>query len=340
MATTLTCLRCGGDLDDGDRYCAACGVESLRCKSCSQQLLPTDLTCPHCGTHRRACRQRRFGARRPARCRPISTTSSPGSGARRWASSTSAASWAAAAWPPCSTRTTSRSTARSAIKVMSPGLVLGEGMTERFKQEAITVAQLHHPSIVPVYSVRQAEGLHFFVMQYVQGRSLEQVLQQARRLPLPIVRSILYQVGSALTYAHRARRDPPGRQARQHPDRPGRQRGRHRLRHRQGGRAADPDADRRAGGHAGVHEPGAVRRRRGLGPVRPVLARRGGLRAGHRRAAVRRLHPHRHAGARRARAAARSAELLRRLSARGRGGHPPHAGEGSGRAGGRGWSTP
>jgi len=39
----------------------------------------------------------------------------------------------------------------------------------------------------------------------VQGRSLEQVLQQARRLPLPIVRSILYQVGSALTYAHRAR---------------------------------------------------------------------------------------------------------------------------------------
>ena len=88
---------------------------------------------------------------------------------------------------------------------MSPGLVLGEGMTERFKQEAITIAQLHHPSIVSVYSVRQAEGLHFFVMQYVQGRSLEQVLQQARRLPLPIVRSILYQVGSALTYAHRAR---------------------------------------------------------------------------------------------------------------------------------------
>ena len=62
-----------------------------------------------------------------------------------------------------------------AIKVMSPGLMLGEGMIERFKQEAITVAQLHHPNIVSVYSVRQAEGLHFFVMQYVQGRSLEQV---------------------------------------------------------------------------------------------------------------------------------------------------------------------
>jgi uncharacterized protein YjdB len=58
---------------------------------------------------------------------------------------------------------------------------------------------------VAVHSVRQAEGLHFFVMQYVEGRSLEQVLQQARRLPLPVVRSILYQVGSALAYAHRAR---------------------------------------------------------------------------------------------------------------------------------------
>jgi uncharacterized protein YjdB len=92
-----------------------------------------------------------------------------------------------------------------AIKVMAPGLLLGEGMVERFKHEAITIAQLHHPNIVSVYSVRQAEGLHFFVMRYVQGRSLEHVVQQAGRLPLPIVRSILYQVGTALTYAHRSR---------------------------------------------------------------------------------------------------------------------------------------
>ena len=92
-----------------------------------------------------------------------------------------------------------------AIKVMSPGLLLGEGMVERFKHEAITIAQLHHPNIVSVYSVRQAEGLHFFVMRYVQGRSLEHVVQRAGRLPLPVVRSILHQVGSALTYAHRSR---------------------------------------------------------------------------------------------------------------------------------------
>jgi eukaryotic-like serine/threonine-protein kinase len=92
-----------------------------------------------------------------------------------------------------------------AIKVMSPGLLMGEGMIERFKREAITIAHLNHPNIVTCFSVRQAEGLHFFVMRYIQGRSLEQVLRDAGRLPVPIVRSILCQVGSALTYAHRSR---------------------------------------------------------------------------------------------------------------------------------------
>jgi serine/threonine-protein kinase len=92
-----------------------------------------------------------------------------------------------------------------AIKVMSPGLLMDEGMAERFRREAITIANLNHPNIVSVHSVRQAAGLHFFVMRHIHGRALEQVIQQAGRLPIPIVRSILYQVGSALTYAHRSR---------------------------------------------------------------------------------------------------------------------------------------
>jgi uncharacterized protein YjdB len=90
-----------------------------------------------------------------------------------------------------------------AIKVMSPGLLMGDGMIDRFRREAITIAHLNHPNIVSVYSVRAVEGLHFFVMRCIQGRSLEQVIKDAGRLPLPIVRSVLYQVGSALAYAHR-----------------------------------------------------------------------------------------------------------------------------------------
>ena len=123
-----------------------------------------------------------------------------------------------------------------AIKVMAPGLLLGDGMVDRFRHEAITIAHLHHPNIVSVYSVRQAEGLHYFVMRYVPGRSLEHVVQTAGRLPLSD--RPLDPAPGRLRAALRPPlgRHPPGHQAGQHPDRPRRQRGRHRLRHRQGGR--------------------------------------------------------------------------------------------------------
>ena len=182
-------------------------------------------------------------------------------------------------------------------------------MVDRFKQEAITIAQLHHPNIVSVYSVRQAEGLHFFVMRYVQGRSLEQVIQQAGRLPLPIVRSILFQVGSALTYAHRARRDPPGHQARQHPDRRRRQRGRHRFRHRQGGRAPSQTLTGALVGTPAYMSPEQCSGGEVSGRVGPVRARRGGVRDGDRSAAVLGLYPDRDAGARRAGRRARCASV-------------------------------
>jgi serine/threonine protein kinase len=92
---------------------------------------------------------------------------------------------------------------RVAIKVMAPGLLLGEGMVERFRQEAITVANLQHANIVAVHSVRTVGDLHLFVMQYIPGRSLDRVLRDQGRLSLTAVRAILYHVGSALDYAHR-----------------------------------------------------------------------------------------------------------------------------------------
>ena len=44
-----------------------------------------------------------------------------------------------------------------AIKVMSPGLFLGPGMIDRFRQEAVTVANLSHPNIITIHAVRQIE---------------------------------------------------------------------------------------------------------------------------------------------------------------------------------------
>ncbi|MGH7562172.1 MAG: protein kinase domain-containing protein [Gemmatimonadales bacterium] len=90
-----------------------------------------------------------------------------------------------------------------AVKVMLPSMVYGEGMVQRFKREARTAASLSHPNIIPVYAVRESEGLLFFVMKLIQGTPLEAVLRELGQLPLPMIEAILGQVGGALGYAHR-----------------------------------------------------------------------------------------------------------------------------------------
>ncbi|MGH7504522.1 MAG: protein kinase domain-containing protein [Longimicrobiales bacterium] len=94
---------------------------------------------------------------------------------------------------------------RVAIKVMAPGLMVDPALINRFEQEARTTAQLSHPNIVTVYDVDERDGLHYFVMAFVAGRTLGQIMSE-RPEPLPIagVRHWLAQVGSALTYAHRS----------------------------------------------------------------------------------------------------------------------------------------
>ena len=91
-----------------------------------------------------------------------------------------------------------------AIKVMAPGLLMGPGMVDRFRQEAVTIANLHHPNIVTIHTVRQAGALHFFVMQVVDGGSLEDILARPQQpIPVYLAQAILYQLGVGLAYAHR-----------------------------------------------------------------------------------------------------------------------------------------
>src|ERR1700704_2889543 len=91
-----------------------------------------------------------------------------------------------------------------AIKVLAPALLLmGEGMVERFKREARTAAALSHPHIIPIYAVKEREHVLYFVMKYVQGRALDSVIRDVGTLPIPMVQTILAQVGDALGYAHR-----------------------------------------------------------------------------------------------------------------------------------------
>ena len=90
-----------------------------------------------------------------------------------------------------------------AIKVMSPHLLSGEGMAERFKREARTAGSLSHPHIIPIYAVKEAGDLLYFVMKFVEGRPLDGVIREVGALPFPMAQTIMQQVGSALGYAHR-----------------------------------------------------------------------------------------------------------------------------------------
>jgi serine/threonine-protein kinase len=92
---------------------------------------------------------------------------------------------------------------RVAIKVISPHLLQDEKMVSRFLLEAKTVAALNHPHIVTLHAVRHLGGLYYFVMDFIDGPSLRYVMEKKGPLDLPLVQALLYQVGGALTYAHR-----------------------------------------------------------------------------------------------------------------------------------------
>lgn len=90
-----------------------------------------------------------------------------------------------------------------AIKVMLPGLVFGPSMWERFLAEARTAAKLDHPNIIYIHSVREKEHFLYFVMKYVDGRSLDDILLHSETLPVAVAQTILVEVARALEYAHR-----------------------------------------------------------------------------------------------------------------------------------------
>jgi WD40 repeat protein/serine/threonine protein kinase len=69
-----------------------------------------------------------------------------------------------------------------ALKVLPSQHLLDPRQLGRFQREAKAAARLHHTNIVPVYGVGEANGLHYYVMQFIQGQGLDQVLEELRRL--------------------------------------------------------------------------------------------------------------------------------------------------------------
>jgi serine/threonine-protein kinase len=90
-----------------------------------------------------------------------------------------------------------------AIKVVRPELADTTDLLERFRAEGIALAKLRHPGIVPIYDIRERDGLIYYIMPFVQGTTLEARLEG--RLPPLETRRILSELADALAAAHRAK---------------------------------------------------------------------------------------------------------------------------------------
>jgi hypothetical protein len=88
-----------------------------------------------------------------------------------------------------------------AVKILPPELSQGTAFAARFTREARALAKLNHPNIVAVHEFGQADGLSYFVMEYVDGLNLCQAIQSGTIHPREAL-AIVPQICEALQYAH------------------------------------------------------------------------------------------------------------------------------------------
>jgi predicted Ser/Thr protein kinase len=89
-----------------------------------------------------------------------------------------------------------------AIKVLPPDISQDPQVVKRFHQEAKTAAKLDHPNIIPIYRVESEGGLNYFVMKYIAGTSLEDVLERKEPLGFEYIQRVLWEAACALGHAH------------------------------------------------------------------------------------------------------------------------------------------
>ena len=98
---------------------------------------------------------------------------------------------------------------RVALKVLRFGVVADREAMQRFQREAETVARLHHTNVVPIFAVGSEQGVHFYAMQFIDGRSLADVQADAQREGrTPATEKVVrwgLQAAEALAHAHQRR---------------------------------------------------------------------------------------------------------------------------------------
>lgn len=89
-----------------------------------------------------------------------------------------------------------------AVKVLKPEFSNDDEFIKRFRREAHSATSLNHPNIVNIYDVGEEGNIYFIVMEYVDGQTLKQYIQQNRVIPVEKVIDIMKQITAAIEHAH------------------------------------------------------------------------------------------------------------------------------------------
>jgi serine/threonine-protein kinase len=91
-----------------------------------------------------------------------------------------------------------------ALKALFPEFAREPSFVERFRREAQAAANLNHPNIVGIYDWGQEAGTYFIVMEYVEGRSLRDLIRSEGPIEPGRAADITAEIASALAFAHRS----------------------------------------------------------------------------------------------------------------------------------------
>lgn len=91
-----------------------------------------------------------------------------------------------------------------ALKVLSSRLSEDTEYIKRFQREARAAAQLNHPNIVQIYAIGEEQGIHYFSMEYIKGKSLADVKREVGKMAPKKAIPLIKQVAEALGEAHKA----------------------------------------------------------------------------------------------------------------------------------------
>src|SRR5947207_9789609 len=92
---------------------------------------------------------------------------------------------------------------RVAIKILDDRHAADEQFVERFRREAKNAAGLSHPNVVSIYDRGEAEGTYYIAMEFLDGRTLKQLLVTHGPTPIAVALEYTRQVLAALGFAHR-----------------------------------------------------------------------------------------------------------------------------------------